>query len=53
MFKKRVNGLPLQRVWGTNSADHPCLIEFLRFKVDSLVTGPLRDMPFLANGWMT
>ncbi len=36
------------RVWVTSPRDHPFNIEWLRFELDSPVTGPLRTDPHVA-----
>ena len=36
------------KVWVTRPENHPYRVEFLRFEVDSPVTGPVRDLPHVA-----
>ena len=40
--------VPDTKVWVTDPMDHPQKIEYLRYEPDSLVTGPLRELPHLA-----
>ncbi len=35
------------KVWVTRPENHPMRVEYLRFEEDSLVSGPLRDMPHM------
>ncbi|MGC8880493.1 MAG: VOC family protein [Anaerolineae bacterium] len=36
------------RVWVTNPANSPQMVEYLRYEPDSPVTGPLRTLPHIA-----
>jgi len=36
------------KVWVTKPNDHPYRIEYLRYELDSPVTGPLRQLPHMA-----
>ena len=36
------------RVWVTNPADSPEMVEYLRYEPDSPITGPLRELPHVA-----
>jgi hypothetical protein len=36
------------KVWVTNPADSPEMVEYLRYEPDSPVTGPLRELPHVA-----
>ena len=36
------------KVWVTDPIAHPYRVEFLRYEPDSLVTGPVRDLPHIA-----
>jgi hypothetical protein len=36
------------KVWVTNPAESPQMVEYLRYEPDSPVTGPLRELPHVA-----
>jgi hypothetical protein len=36
------------RVWVTNPKEHPFRVEWLRYELDSPVTGPVREKPHVA-----
>lgn len=36
------------KVWVTNPADSPSMVEYLRFEADSPVTGHVRELPHVA-----
>ena len=40
--------VPETKVHVTNPKDHPYRVEYLRFEVDSPVTGPVRELPHVA-----
>ena len=36
------------KVWVTNPAENPQMVEYLRYEHDSPVTGPMRELPHIA-----
>jgi hypothetical protein len=40
--------VPDTKVWVTDPLAHPYKVEYLRYEPDSLVTGPVRDLPHIA-----